>query len=111
MSASKARRPILIEHVLPAVDAGRFPVKREVGDRLAVSADIVKEGHDRLAAVIRYRAAGEAEWRETPLEPHGNDAWSGAFPVTTMYTGRGFAATESRIDASTCRRTGSENGL
>ena len=82
MSASKARRPILIEHVRPAVDAGRFPVKREVGDRLEVSADIVKEGHDRLAAVIRYRPAGEAEWRETPLEPHGNDAWSGAFPLT-----------------------------
>jgi starch synthase (maltosyl-transferring) len=83
MSASKTRRPILIEHVLPAVDAGRFPVKREVGDRLEVSADIVKEGHDRLAAVIRYRAADEGEWRETPLEPRGNDAWSGAFPLTT----------------------------
>jgi starch synthase (maltosyl-transferring) len=81
MSVPKTRRPILIEHVLPAVDGGRFPVKREVGDRLAVSADIVKEGHDRLAAVIRYRAAGDAEWRETPLEPRGNDAWGGAFPL------------------------------
>jgi starch synthase (maltosyl-transferring) len=53
------RRPILIEHVRPAVDGGRFPVKREVGDRLEVSADILKEGHERLAAVIRYRAEAD----------------------------------------------------
>jgi starch synthase (maltosyl-transferring) len=82
MSAPKTRRPILIEHVRPAVDGGRFPVKREVGDRLDVTADIVKEGHDRLAAVIRYRAAGEEEWREAPLELRDNDAWAGAFPLT-----------------------------
>ena len=51
-SAAKVRRPIRIEHVRPAVDGGRFPVKREVGDRLEVSADILKEGHERLTAVI-----------------------------------------------------------
>ena len=79
---TKTRRPILIEHVRPAVDGGRFPVKREVGDRLEISADILKEGHDLLAAVIRYRAAGDADWREAPLEAAENDAWSGGFPLT-----------------------------
>src|SRR6185295_8310820 len=78
----KARRPILIERVRPAVDGGRFPVKREVGDRLDVSADILKEGHERLAAVIRYRAEGDPDWREAPLEPADNDAWTGSFALT-----------------------------
>jgi len=80
-SAAKVRRPILIERVRPAVDGGRFPVKREVGDRLEVSADILKEGHERLAAVIRYRAEADPDWREAPLEPADNDAWTGSFPL------------------------------
>ncbi|HZJ69808.1 MAG TPA: maltotransferase domain-containing protein, partial [Planctomycetota bacterium] len=55
MSTKPPRRAIWIERLEPCVDDGRFPVKREVGDLLEVSADIFKEGHDTLAAVIRYR--------------------------------------------------------
>ena len=76
-----ARRPIVIEHVRPAVDDGRYPAKRVVGETLAVSADIFKEGHDLLAARIRYRARGDADWREAPLRPVDNDGWAGGFPL------------------------------
>ena len=75
------RRPIVIEHVRPSVDDGRYPAKRIVGETLAVSADIFKEGHDLLAARIRYRARGDVEWREAPLRPVDNDGWAGAFPL------------------------------
>jgi starch synthase (maltosyl-transferring) len=75
------RRPIVIEHVRPAVDDGRHPVKRVVGETLTVSADIFKEGHDRLAARICYRARDEAAWREAPLSPVDNDGWTGEFPL------------------------------
>ena len=78
---SRLRRPIVIEHVRPAVDDGRHPVKRITGDRLTVTADIFKEGHDLLVASIRFRAAGEADWREAPLRPADNDGWVGAFPL------------------------------
>jgi len=74
-----ARRAIVIEHVRPAVDDGRYPAKRIVGDVLAVSADIFKEGHDLLAARICYRTHDESAWRETPLRPVDNDGWGGAF--------------------------------
>ncbi len=77
------RRPIVIEHVRPAVDDGRYPVKREVGDPLEVRADIFKEGHDLLAAVIRYRARDETDWREAPLRLVDNDAWAGSFTLET----------------------------
>jgi starch synthase (maltosyl-transferring) len=76
---SKTRRPIAIEHVRPAVDDGRYPAKRIVGEALDVSADIFKEGHDLLAAAIRYRARDQADWRTAPLRPTDNDGWAGSF--------------------------------
>ena len=78
---TRNRRPIVIEHVRPAVDDGRYPVKRVTGDLLTVTADIFKEGHDLLAASIRFRAVGETDWRETPLSPVDNDGWAGSFPL------------------------------
>ena len=74
-------RPILIEGVQPVVDGGRYPCKRAVGDRLEVSADIFKEGHDLLDAMILYRAMDESRWSEAPMRPVGNDRWSGQFPL------------------------------
>ncbi|MGE5731776.1 MAG: maltotransferase domain-containing protein, partial [Gemmatimonas sp.] len=41
---------IVIECVTPELDGGRHPVKRVVGDTVWVGADIIKEGHDQLAA-------------------------------------------------------------
>ena len=74
-------RPILIERVQPAVDDGRYPCKREVGDRLEVSADIFKEGHDLLDAVILYRARDESHWLQAPMRPTGNDRWAAETPL------------------------------
>ena len=77
----KGQRPIVIGQVRPAVDDGRYPVKREVGDCLTVTADIFKEGHDMLAAVILYRRQDEPDWREAPLRLADNDGWVGSFPL------------------------------
>ena len=33
----------------PAIDDGRFPIKRTVGEEVVVTADIFAEGHDILA--------------------------------------------------------------
>src|SRR5262249_56024673 len=63
----KERRPIVISRVQPAVDDGRYPVKREAGDRLTVTADIFKEGHDILAAAILYRSQDAPECQYSPL--------------------------------------------
>jgi starch synthase (maltosyl-transferring) len=79
---------ILIEAVYPKLDDGRYPIKREVGDTLEVWADIIRDGHDVLAAAIKYRPRGEAEWREAPMRHFDNDRWTGAFPLeaNTRYT-------------------------
>ncbi|HYO30073.1 MAG TPA: maltotransferase domain-containing protein, partial [Thermomicrobiales bacterium] len=73
---------VVIEHVSPQLDCGRSPVKREVGDRFVVSADIFKDGHDKLASVVRYRTREEDAWREAEMRFVDNDRWSGAFDLT-----------------------------
>jgi starch synthase (maltosyl-transferring) len=73
-----AIRYIVIESVHPELDCGRYAVKREVGDTLEVSADIFKEGHDAIAAAIRYRREGETEWREQRMNFAENDRWAGS---------------------------------
>jgi starch synthase (maltosyl-transferring) len=79
---------IRIERPSPVVDGGRFPAKRCVGDTVEVSADILRDGHDVLKAVVKYRGPGEREWREQPLahiDAHvKGDRWAGAFSVEDM---------------------------
>src|SRR3990172_1736471 len=73
-------RSIVIENVYPELDSGRYPVKRVLGERFEVEADIFKEGHDAIRAVLKYRGQ-PSHWRETPMEPIGNDRWRGSFPL------------------------------
>jgi starch synthase (maltosyl-transferring) len=76
---ARTARPVVIEAVWPEIDAGRHPVKRIVGDRFEVQADIFREGHDAIAARLKYRERGAAVWREAPMEHFDNDRWRGAF--------------------------------
>lgn len=74
-----ASSPITIEHVSPQIDAGRYAVKREVGDTMDVTCSIFKDGHDLIKAVILCRLADSDEWWETPMTEvnHGLAQWYG----------------------------------
>src|SRR5947209_10973804 len=72
----------VIENLQPLVDGGRYMVKRVVGDDLAVEADVFKDGHDVVAAVLKWRRLGETIWHETPMALIDNDRWRG---VCTLY--------------------------
>src|SRR5450755_2671569 len=72
----------VIENLRPLIDGGRYPVKRVVGDDLAVEADVFKDGHDVVAAALKWRLLGEARWHETPMMHLDNDRWRG---VCTVY--------------------------
>jgi len=71
---------MVIEAVTPELDGGRSAVKRMAGESLHVEADIFKEGHDVLAAVVWWRQVSPGTeagpWRACPMHPLGNDRWA-----------------------------------
>jgi starch synthase (maltosyl-transferring) len=78
------RRRVVIESVSPAVDGGRFPIKRIVGDRVTVEADVFADGHDGLRCMLRYRKQAAPAWAEAEMALTHNDRWRGAFDVTEL---------------------------
>ena len=84
LTAGLRSRPVVILNVSPEVDGGRFAIKREVGDELVVSADVFKEGHDKLTVMLMVRQRNEKNWREVPMTciNHGLDRWQGSVVLT-----------------------------
>src|SRR5262245_42884915 len=79
---SRAFPSVAIENVQPLIDCGRYSLKRIMGEDLVVEADIFKDGHDVVAAVLNWRVLGKRAWRETPMFFVDNDRWRG---VCTLY--------------------------
>src|SRR5713226_4818454 len=77
-------RRVVIENVEPQVDCGRFPIKRTIGDRVSVTADIFADGHDILHAVLRHGPAAQPDWDEVSMEPQPNDRWQAEFSVRSQ---------------------------
>ena len=78
---ARAFSSVTIENVQPLIDCGRYPIKRIVGEDLVVEADIFKDGHDVVAAILKWRV-GKRGWRQTPMVFVDNDRWRG---VCTLY--------------------------
>jgi starch synthase (maltosyl-transferring) len=78
------RKRVVIEGVEPEIDAGRFPIKRIVGDSVAVEADIFADGHDHVAARLLFRFHEIPAWTAVPMQALGNDRWRGEFPVARV---------------------------
>ncbi|MCW3066391.1 MAG: alpha,4-glucan--maltose-phosphate maltosyltransferase [Solirubrobacterales bacterium] len=76
---------IQIQRPSPLVDCGRYAAKACVGDAVPVEADIFRDGHDVLRAIVRWRRAGERRWREAPMvrtDAHlDGDRWAGEIAV------------------------------
>ncbi|HWC31270.1 MAG TPA: alpha-1,4-glucan--maltose-1-phosphate maltosyltransferase [Dehalococcoidia bacterium] len=77
-------RRVVITHVSPEVDGGRYAVKRVSGEAVVVEADIFLDGHDDLACELQYAAPGLREWSPVRMKPLGNDRWRAAFAVLEL---------------------------
>ena len=75
------RRRAVIDQVLPAVDGGRFAIKRSVGEKLEILADAFVDGHEVLRVVARHRRAGKSGWTEVEMASEGNDRWCAEVPL------------------------------
>ncbi len=84
MAGVQGRQRVMIEGVAPEIDAGRFPIKRSVGEEVVVEADVFADGHDSLTALLRYRHEGSDQWMEQPMEFLGNDRWRATFSILEL---------------------------
>ena len=76
MAKSVSHAPtVVIGDVYPALECGRYPIKRITDEPLEVFADIFKDGHDVITAMLKWRKMGARRWFEKPMTPTGNDRW------------------------------------
>jgi starch synthase (maltosyl-transferring) len=75
---------VVIESIEPAVDGGRFPIKRIVGDTVVVEADCFADGHDVVACMLKWRRGADGDWRSAMMRPLGNDRWRASFEVDAI---------------------------
>ena len=78
-AAPDGRARAVVDAVHPAVDGGRFAVKRIAGDRVDVEAHCFTDGHDALRVMLRWREEDSTGWAEVEMRPLGNDVWRASF--------------------------------
>lgn len=84
LASALAAPRVAIENLSPSVDNGRFAVRRVVGERVEVTADIWMDGHDKLAAAVLWRAPGDQQWHAAPMTHVDNDRWRGSIPMVAL---------------------------
>jgi starch synthase (maltosyl-transferring) len=93
--AADGKQRVVIEHVLPEIDCGRFGVKRVVGDTVVVEADVFADGHDQVACQILYWQ-DKKKVQALGMKALGNDRWRAEFAVENL--GRYQYTVEGWID-------------
>jgi starch synthase (maltosyl-transferring) len=86
LSRADGRARVVIENVSPSVDGGQAPAKRVKGDRLIVAADLLVDGHDKLAGVVLYRQGRTGPFQEIDLRPveGAQDRWCAGFALDEL---------------------------
>jgi starch synthase (maltosyl-transferring) len=70
--------PLVIEAIRPSTPSG-YPARAVVGERITVSADIYRDGHDLLVAQVRWRSCSGSTWQTVAMRPLVNDRWEATF--------------------------------
>ena len=94
LKMADGRKRVVIEKVTPEMNSGIFSIKRVIGEKVIVEADIFSDGHDVIAARLLYRKKNMQEWNEVLMNFVGNDRWRGEFVVEDtgryLYTATGW---------------------
>jgi starch synthase (maltosyl-transferring) len=72
---------IIIENVLPQLNGGSFAIKRIVGQKILVTADVFSDGHDILECCVKFKHESSKKWEEVRMTPTHNDEWFAEFQV------------------------------
>ncbi len=72
---------IVIENVTPQIDSGTYFIKRIVGQKVNITADVFSDGHDVIQCSVKYKHEENADWQEIRMSHSGNDEWNASFTV------------------------------
>lgn len=75
----QGKQRIVITNVDPELNCGRNPIKRALGEKIRVTADVFGDGHDVVKAALHYRKKEDKDWIEVPMKFFGNDHWEASF--------------------------------
>ena len=78
------RKRVVIENVRPQIDAGQFPIKRVVGEKVIITAHIFADGHDKIQAEVLYRKENEKTYKSEKMSDTSNDEWKSSFGITEL---------------------------
>jgi starch synthase (maltosyl-transferring) len=69
---------VVVNEVRPTTPDRVSAAKGTVGQRLDISANVFADGHDVVAARVRWRAVGKKKWVDAAMTPLGNDRYAAA---------------------------------
>jgi starch synthase (maltosyl-transferring) len=69
----------VVERISPEIDGGRFYAKAIINEIITVEADIIIDGHDKIAARLLYKHENDKSWQEIIMQLVSNDCWIGRF--------------------------------
>lgn len=72
---------VVLEHLTPLVDHGRFAAKSSVGETVRAEIDAFADGHDKVSVNLLWRPVGASHWNEVQMHALPNDRWFGEFDV------------------------------
>ena len=75
------QRRVVIENVYPQINNGEFYIKRVLGETVSVTADILADGHEAIAASLLIKHQNEKKWSEFRMNSLGNEFWQATFKV------------------------------
>ncbi len=70
---------IIIENVSPQLDGGKFAIKRIVGQKVEVTADVFPDGHDIIACCVHYKHENDKKYAEVRMQTTENDGYTASF--------------------------------
>ncbi|HET9492960.1 MAG TPA: maltotransferase domain-containing protein, partial [Chloroflexia bacterium] len=86
MPYDMVNKRVIIRGVEPEIESGRYPIKRVIGEKVVVEADVFTDGHEAVSAELLWRGPGEGGWNEQPMEFLVNDRWRAEFIVEQLGT-------------------------
>jgi len=72
---------IIIENVSPQLNGGNFAIKRIVGQKVFVTAEVFSDGHDVVECCVKFKHESDNNWQEVRMVHNQNDEWSAEFQV------------------------------